>query len=166
MVKVNPEIAEENGRALADAADLVGRRFGLSAIGPAKVAKLAELTTGAVYARFKSRNDLAAAGIEAGFTRVIEWMTQFETAEHYCREVRTYGQRPEGELWCPAMSYAAEVNSASKVEKDAFGKGLALMIAAMRQWPDVSSDAEALHLLGQLSGELTIQRAFRTTNLT
>ncbi len=152
MVKVSREVAEENRQALAKAADVLSRRHGLGKVGIAEIAKHAKLTTGAVYARFGSREDLLAAGIQAGFDRMIAWLETIDSCQAYREQVRAKGRLTDGALWCPAMSHIGSIREASAVEQAAYAKGLSRMLTSMARWPDMGSREHAAETLAATTG--------------
>lgn len=153
MVKVTKQVAAQNRAALAAAADVLARREGLGKAGLGAIAKRAGLTTGAIYAGFGSREALMAAGIEAGFARMCDWLDSLPTGAAYLAQVRGGGRLADGALWCPAASHIGTIRSASEAEQAAFAAGLARMLARMAAWPDVGSPQAARALLAQASGE-------------
>ena len=154
MVKVSQEIAEENRQELATSADVLSRRHGLERVGVAQIAKHANLTTGAVYTHFGSREQLLAAGIQAGFDRMVKWLETLGTAQEYRSLARANVRLPDGALWCPAMSHIGSIRTASATEQTEFNKGLNRMLVAMARWPDIGSTEHALETIAELTGEV------------
>lgn len=154
MVKVSKEVAEENRHRLAQSADILSRRHGLARVSLGDVAKHAKLTTGAIYARFGSREELLAAGIASGFERMVLWLETLESAQAYREAVLSGGRMASGELWCPAMSHIGAIRVASQPEQNAFARGLDRMLTQMTHWPDVSSKAQAKETLAAVTGPM------------
>ncbi len=71
-VKVTKEKSAENRRALVRAASKLFREHGIDGIGVADVAKEAGLTHGAIYAQFRSKDDLAAEALADALCRSHE----------------------------------------------------------------------------------------------
>ena len=159
MVKVDRQQAEKNRNALARAADRLSRRDGLRDVRLADISRAAGLTTGAVYARFDGREALLAAGIAAGFDRMIGWMQTCDSFETYLKHVRDRGRQPDGTLECPAISHAGAIRTASAPERAAYRDGLGRMLAVMSQWPDIGTVENARALLARVIGETYLEAA-------
>ena len=71
-VKVTKEKSAENRRALVRAASKLFRQHGIDGVGVADVAKEAGLTHGALYAQFRSKDDLAAEALADALARSYE----------------------------------------------------------------------------------------------
>jgi TetR/AcrR family transcriptional repressor of nem operon len=65
-MKITKEKAEENRIALVAAASHLFREKGIDGVGVAEISKVAGLTHGALYAHFKSKEELSAAGFAWG----------------------------------------------------------------------------------------------------
>ncbi|MEM7290185.1 MAG: helix-turn-helix domain-containing protein [Pseudomonadota bacterium] len=124
MVKVDKETAEHNHKILLEAADKLARRDGLMRVALTDIAKEAGLTTGAVYARFSSREALLASGIAAGFERINKWLRECPDAATYYREIRRIGRSADGTIICPAISHIGVARYGSPEELSAYEKGL------------------------------------------
>src|SRR5262245_8857161 len=66
-MRVSKEKVAENRDALLEAASRLLRLRGIAGVGVAEIAKEAGLTHGALYAHFKSKDELAAEAFTHGF---------------------------------------------------------------------------------------------------
>ncbi|CAO3440440.1 TetR/AcrR family transcriptional regulator [Azospirillum endophyticum] len=71
-MRVSKEKAAKNREALLSAASRLFRERGIDGVGVAEIAKEAGLTHGALYAHFKSKDELAAAAFSHGFAVNME----------------------------------------------------------------------------------------------
>jgi TetR/AcrR family transcriptional regulator, transcriptional repressor for nem operon len=74
-VKVSKEQVAQNRDALIQAAARLFRERGIDGVGIAEICKQAGLTHGALYAQFRSKEDLAAEALADGTARANGWMT-------------------------------------------------------------------------------------------
>ncbi|MEM7438579.1 MAG: helix-turn-helix domain-containing protein [Pseudomonadota bacterium] len=157
MVKVNKETAENNLKLLQKAADKLSRRDGLMRVALKDIAKEAGLTSGAVYARFPSREALLASGIKAGFDRMNKWLGEIPDAATYYREIRRVGRSADGTMICPAISHIGVARYGSPEELSAYEDGLAEMLQKMALWPDVDGEKGARRLLAGVMGTAMLE---------
>ena len=154
MVNVSKEVAEENRQELAISADVLSRRHGLDRVSVVEIAKHANLTTGAVYTHYGSRERLLAAGIRAGFDRMVAWLETLESGQEYQDQARANVRLRDGSLWCPAMSHIGSIRTASTAEQAEFAEGLNRMLAKMTRWHDVGSTERALEIIAGITGDV------------
>ena len=113
-MRVSKEQAAENRIALLQAASRLFRQRGIDGVGVAEVAKAAGLTHGALYAHFKSKEELAAEafshGFEGNMADTREWAgdrcPSFQ--EHLDGLLSTY-MRDKLETGCPMTASASEI---------------------------------------------------------
>ena len=74
-MRVSKEQVEQNREALVQAAGRLFRERGIDGVGIAEICKEAGLTHGALYAKFPSKEALAAEALGDGVARANGWMT-------------------------------------------------------------------------------------------
>jgi TetR/AcrR family transcriptional regulator, transcriptional repressor for nem operon len=164
-MKVSKDAARQNHDRLVTAAGQVIRQHGLAEAGVAQIAAAADLTHGAVYRHFASKDAIAAAAIRADFSRIValldELTTQGAPARAYAETYLAPDHRDHFPWGCPAAPLAAEVFRASPEVQVAFAEGLQANISALArlidaQKPDLPA---AMLLLATLVGAMALARA-------
>lgn len=113
-MRVSKEKAAENRDALLDAASRLFRSRGIDGVGVAEIAKAAGLTHGALYAHFKSKDELAAAAFEHGFAgNMVDTQKWAEVHnpqfEDFLDGLLSTRMRDRLETGCPMAASASEI---------------------------------------------------------
>jgi TetR/AcrR family transcriptional regulator, transcriptional repressor for nem operon len=112
-VRVSKDKAAANREALLQAADRLFRERGIDGVGVAEIAKEAELTHGALYAHFPSKEALAAEAFRHGFAGNVA-RTRAREGDRPSFEERLGGllsaqMRDSFESGCPMAASASEI---------------------------------------------------------
>ncbi|MDB5603894.1 MAG: putative transcriptional regulator [Bradyrhizobium sp.] len=113
-MRVSKEQAAENRAALLQAASRLFRQRGIDGVGVADIAREAGLTHGALYAHFKSKDELAAEAFSYGFegnmaqTRAWAGDRRPSFEEHLDGLLSIY-MRDKAETGCPMAASASEI---------------------------------------------------------
>jgi TetR/AcrR family transcriptional regulator, transcriptional repressor for nem operon len=113
-VRVTKEKAAGNRDALLDAASRLFRLRGIDGVGVADIAKKAGLTHGALYAHFKSKDELAAAAFSHGFAGSMKNMKAWAASRTARFEDQLDGllstlTRDKLETGCPMAASCSEI---------------------------------------------------------
>lgn len=113
-MRVSKEQAAENRIALLQAASRLFRQRGIDGVGVAEVAKEAGLTHGALYAHFKSKDELAAEafshGFEGNMADTREWAgDRCPSFQEYVDGLLSTYMRDKLETGCPMTASASEI---------------------------------------------------------
>jgi TetR/AcrR family transcriptional repressor of nem operon len=113
-MRVSKEQAAENRVALLQAASRLFRQRGIDGVGVADIAKEAGLTHGALYAHFKSKDELAAEafsyGFEGNMADTREWAgNRCPSFEEYLDGLLSTYMRDKLETGCPMAASASEI---------------------------------------------------------
>lgn len=112
MVKVSREQAAANRDALLDAAGRLFRERGVDGVGVAELCKAAGVTHSVLYARFGSKDGLAAAAFRRGQTGSAERLARFAgRSPDLAKLLSAYvspRQRDNFEQCCPMLASASE----------------------------------------------------------
>ena len=149
-MRISKEKAAENRAALIRAASKLFRERGIDGVGVAEISKEAGLTHGALYAHFKSKEELAlealAYGLEQTNARVyastVNGMPDLSgyLDRYFSVETRDdYGGR------CPLAASASEIGRQDRAISARFAEGYMVMARAFeRQITDNGSGGDAL----------------------
>jgi len=113
-MRVSKEQVAENRIALLQAASRLFRQRGIDGVGVAEVAKEAGLTHGALYAHFKSKDELAAEafshGFEGNMADTREWAgDRCPSFQEYVEGLLSTYMRDKLETGCPMTASASEI---------------------------------------------------------
>jgi TetR/AcrR family transcriptional repressor of nem operon len=113
-MRVTKEKASENRDALLEAASRLFRLRGIDGVGVAEIAKEAGLTHGALYAHFKSKDELVAAAFCYGFAGNMEDTKAWAAGrtvrfEDYLDGLLSTFMRDKLETGCPMAASCSEI---------------------------------------------------------
>jgi TetR/AcrR family transcriptional repressor of nem operon len=149
-MRISKEKAADNRAALIRAASKLFRERGIDGVGVAEISKEAGLTHGALYAHFRSKEELALEALSYGldqsnsrmFSATVDGMPDLARfLDHYLSpESRDeYGDR------CPMAASASEIGRQDRAISARFAEGYMVMVRAFeRQIADNDPDCDAL----------------------
>ncbi len=167
MARYGPGRKQETKQRIIDAA---GRRFKQSGIDGSGIATLmgdADLTNGAFYAHFSSKNDLVAAVVEE---QLAEQCARFEAQaaepdglERIVREYLTLEHRDDRECGCPSAALLDEIDRCTDATKQVYTDGLLSLIdgiaAHLAPQDPGSARLPVLGVVALMIGTLQLSRA-------
>lgn len=167
-MRISKERAAENRAALIRAASKLFRERGIDGVGVAEISKEAGLTHGALYAHFKSKEQLAlealAYGLEQNnalmYAATIDGMPDLGSYldNYLTTETRdNYGNR------CPIAASASEIGRQDKLISARFAEGYMVLARAFERQiatnqPGSDSMARGMIAVATLVGTLTVAR--------
>jgi len=166
---------EETRKRMLDAAGRKFREYGYSGIGVDGLAKAADVTSGAFYAHFGSKDAAFDAALAAGLDDVIEGIPRYQS-EHGVEWVKAFvdyylGKPHRSNLGsaCAMATLTPEVvRSGTKVQA-AFEKKMTCIVDLIAQGLVGSTDenrrTRAWAMLGVLTGGLNITLAMKSTKI-
>jgi TetR/AcrR family transcriptional repressor of nem operon len=164
-MRISKEKAAENRTALIRAASKLFRERGIDGVGVAEISKEAGLTHGALYAHFKSKEELALEALSHGldetasrmYSSTVDGMPDLAryVSRFLSREARDdYGSH------CPMAASASEIGRQDKAISARFGEGY--MRAFERQiaenQPGTDALARAMVVVATLVGSMAVAR--------
>jgi TetR/AcrR family transcriptional regulator, transcriptional repressor for nem operon len=174
MVKVSKAQSEHNKTEIRKAAGVVIRRDGLEAASVAAIAKHANLTHGAIYSHYGSKEAIAVDAITADFQRIIDMLEKLLTdgapSAVYVDAYLADDHRDYFIWGCPAGALASEMHRHSPLVQNAFAEGLAKNLEVLakllcRGGEVTAADSEiAMAILSALTGALSLARAVKVVN--
>lgn len=128
MVYVKREQSDENREALLATASRLFRQRGIDGVGVAEIAREAGLTHGALYAHFRSKDDLAAEAFSQGLARSREAFRGEATrcknsVSGYLDYLLSPQRRDDPGRSCPMTASASEIGRHGKDLSAQFAKG-------------------------------------------
>lgn len=171
-MKVTKDKAAENHRALVRAAGKLIRRHGINGVGVADIGKAAGLTHGAVYARFASKEALAAEALAEANERSLAHMIACNAAPtigDYLDLFINKRHRDGLATGCAMAASGSEVARAGKSVSRSFSEGFDRMALAIQDvlaaGPLSATDRErALAITAAEIGVLIVARAVAKAN--
>jgi len=173
-MRISKEKAAENRTALIRAASKLFRERGIDGVGVAEISKEAGLTHGALYAHFKSKEELALEALSYGleqnnarmYASTVGGMPDLAGfLDHYLSlESRDdYGNR------CPIAASASEIGRQDKALSARFAEGYLVMARAFeRQIAENGAGSDALArgmlVVTAMIGSVTVARGVAKAN--
>jgi len=173
-MRISKEKAAENRAALIRAASKLFRERGIDGVGVAEISKEAGLTHGALYAHFKSKEELALEALAYGFEQnnarmyasTINGMPDLATfVDRYLEPecLVDYGSR------CPMAASASEIGRQDKAISTRFAEGYLVTARAFeRQIADSHPGSDALGrgmvAVATLIGSVAVARGAAKSN--
>jgi TetR/AcrR family transcriptional regulator, transcriptional repressor for nem operon len=173
-MKITKEKAEENRASLVKAASRLFREKGIDGVGVAEISKQAGLTHGALYAHFKSKEELAAEALTYGMEQsnallygaTVNGMPDLDKFLDYYLSLQrrdTYGDH------CALAASASEIGRQDEAVSARFTEGYMVTVRAFEQQiaannPDANALEEALTVVASLIGGLAVARATAKAN--
>ncbi|CAG2155080.1 hypothetical protein LMG31506_05272 [Cupriavidus yeoncheonensis] len=169
MVYVKREQSDENRAALLATAGRLFRERGIDGVGVAEIAREAGLTHGALYAHFRSKDDLATEAFSQGLARSREAFRGAATdrdgsVSGYLDYLLSPLRRDDPGMSCPMTASASEVGRHGKDISARFAKGFQDKASAFEAvLDDAIPDAErrrlAMTIVAAEIGAMAVARA-------
>lgn len=167
-MRISKEKSAENRESLVRAASKLIRERGIDGVGVAEISKEAGLTHGALYAHFRSKEELALAALSYGLEQTcvrlredgregIPGLTRF--VDHYlsveCRDDYAGG--------CPISASASEIGRQDRAISLRFSEGYLDMVRTVEReleaaCPGVDAHGRALTLVATMVGAQAVAR--------
>jgi TetR/AcrR family transcriptional repressor of nem operon len=167
-MRISKEKAAENRTALIRAASKLFRERGIDGVGVAEISKEAGLTHGALYAHFKSKEELALEALSYGFeqTRVrmaadcVDGKPDLDAYLDYylsSEDRDAYGER------CPMAAAASEIGRQDTAISACFAEGYMVMVRAFERQiaaahPGEDALARAMVVVATMIGAQAVAR--------
>jgi TetR/AcrR family transcriptional repressor of nem operon len=167
-MKVTKQKSAENRRALLRAAGKLFKQRGIDGVGVADIGKEAGLTHGALYAQFRSKEELAAEaladGLERGYSRrVVEAGDKFDLAEYldwYLSKRHRDGLATGCAMTASGSEIARQGKKVSRAFADGFERFAENLEHHLRDSNVAASDRErALTIASAAIGAIIVSRA-------
>lgn len=149
-MRISKERAAENRAALIRAASKLFREHGIDGVGVAEISKEAGLTHGALYAHFKSKEELALEALSYGldetasriYSSTVDGMP--DLGRYLTRYLSKEGRDDYGGN-CPMSASASEIGRQDKPISARFGEGYMVIVRAFeRQIAESQPGSDAL----------------------
>jgi TetR/AcrR family transcriptional regulator, transcriptional repressor for nem operon len=173
-MRVSKEKAGENRIALLQAASRLFRQRGIEGVGVADIAREAGLTHGALYAHFKSKDELAAEafsyGFEGNMANTRAWAAaQCPSFQDYFDGLLSTSMRDRMETGCPLAASASEIARQGSAVSASFTRAVEEMTAMLeasldKQLPASEKRRLALAAVAAEMGALALSRAVAKTD--
>jgi TetR/AcrR family transcriptional repressor of nem operon len=127
-MRISKEKAAENKAALIRAASKLFRERGIDGVGVAEISKEAGLTHGALYAHFKSKEELALAALKHGFEQSHAGLAigsdgDLPDLARYLDDCLSIEGRDDYGRHCPMSASASEIGRQDKALSAGFAEG-------------------------------------------
>jgi TetR/AcrR family transcriptional repressor of nem operon len=167
-MRISKEKAAENRAALVRAASRLFRERGIDGVGVAEISKEAGLTHGALYAHFKSKEELALEALSYGldqanahlYSATVDGMP--DLAGYLDRYLST-DVRDDYADRCVIAASASEIGRQDKITSARFAEGYMVMVRAFERQiaanePGCDALARAMVVVATLVGSMTVAR--------
>jgi TetR/AcrR family transcriptional repressor of nem operon len=173
-MRISKEKAAENRAALIRAASKLFRERGIDGVGVAEISKEAGLTHGALYAHFKSKEELALEALSYGFEQTqarmfastVDGMPDLAAYLDYylsLEDGKEYGAR------CPMSAAASEIGRQDKAISMRFTEGYMVMVRTFERQigadrPGSDALARAMAVVAAMIGSMSVARGVAKAN--
>jgi TetR/AcrR family transcriptional repressor of nem operon len=173
-MRISKEKAAENRAALIRAASKLFRERGIDGVGVAEISKEAGLTHGALYAHFKSKEELALEALSYGFEQTqarmfastVDGMPDLAAYLDYylsTEDRNDYGAR------CPMSAAASEIGRQDRAISVRFTEGYMVMVRAFERQiaancPGGDALARAMVVVSAMIGTISVARGAAKAN--
>jgi len=167
-MRISKEKAAENRASLIRAASKLIRERGIDGVGVAEISKEAGLTHGALYAHFKSKEELAlealAFGLDQTATRMYSaTVNGMPDLGAYLDAFLSVEARDDYANRCPMAAAASEIGRQDRAISSRFTEGYMVMVRAFeRQIADNAPGSDALGramvVVAALIGSIAVAR--------
>lgn len=164
-MRISKEKAAENRESLVRAASKLIRERGIDGVGVAEISKEAGLTHGALYAHFRSKEELAREALSYGLELTC---AQIDAAgkdglpglSHYVDGFLSTGMRDQYAATCPIAASASEIGRQDRSLSLRFSEGYLEMVRAFERGmgPGEQTRARALTAVAALVGAQALAR--------
>jgi TetR/AcrR family transcriptional repressor of nem operon len=167
-MRISKEKAAENRAALIRAASKLFRTHGIDGVGVAEISKEAGLTHGALYAHFKSKEELALEALSYGFDQTA--LRMYATTVGGMPDLGAYldgylspDAREDYAARCPMSASASEIGRQDKAISLRFTEGYMVMVRAFERQiadnqPGSDALARAMVVVATMIGSVAIAR--------
>lgn len=168
-MKITKEKAEENRAALIEAASHLFREKGIDGVGVAEISKAAGLTHGALYAHFKSKEELSAAafawGTEQANARLYSSTVDGEPdLDRFLSYYLSPQQRDNYAAHCAMAASASEIGRQDAATSASFTEGYMVLVRAFERKvaannPGADALQIAMGIVAAMIGAVAVSRA-------
>lgn len=168
-MKITKEKAEENRTALVAAASHLFREKGIDGVGVAEISKVAGLTHGALYAHFKSKEELSAAGFAWGaeqanaklYSNTVDGEPDLD---HFLSYYLSTQQRDNYAGHCAMAASASEIGRQDAATSAVFNEGYMVLVRAFERKvaannPGGDALQIAMGIVASMVGAVAVSRA-------
>jgi TetR/AcrR family transcriptional repressor of nem operon len=167
-MRISKEKAAENRAALIRAASKLFRERGIDGVGVAEISKEAGLTHGALYAHFKSKEELALEALSYGLDQTASRMYSatvngMPDLGAYLDDYFALDCRDDYASRCPMSASASEIGRQDKALSARFSEGYMMMVRAFERQiadnePGTDALARAMVVVATMIGSLAVAR--------
>ncbi len=169
-MKVSKEQKEQNRIDIIKAAEEGFRQHGYGGLGIDGLTQKANVTSGAFYGHFKSKNEAFKAATIAGITTYIEtvesyqesykskWLAKFidfYLNQEHCKNIQN---------GCVIPGLASDIIRSPQGTRDAYNQLMEQLVHTMIQQPPLTSASSAWHIISTLAGTLLLARSIDAPN--
>jgi len=122
LAKVSPDQLAANRQALLEAASSLFREKGVASVGVAEVCAAADLTHGALYSHFGSKDALAAEAFAYAQSELREGVSQARNADDILDFYVSAQHRDSLSTCCPMLAAASDASRQSPALKSEFAQ--------------------------------------------
>ncbi len=167
-MKVSKEQKEQNRIDIIKAAEEGFRQHGYGGLGIDGLTKKANVTSGAFYGHFKSKDEAFKAATIAGITTYIEtvesyqksykseWLVKFidfYLNQEHCHNI-------EGGCVIPGLG--SDIIRSTQDTRSAYNQLMEQLVNTMTQQPPLTSASSAWHIISTLAGTLLLARSINS----
>jgi TetR/AcrR family transcriptional repressor of nem operon len=167
-MRISKEKAAENRASLVRAASKLFRERGIDGVGVAEISKEAGLTHGALYAHFKSKEELALEALSYGFeqTRAHMFAHTVDGMPDLAAYLDYYLSLEDRDAYstrCPMSASASEIGRQDKAISARFAEGYMVMVRAFEREiaanrPGEDALARAMVVVATMIGAQSVAR--------
>jgi TetR/AcrR family transcriptional repressor of nem operon len=167
-MRISKEKAADNRAALIRAASKLFRERGIDGVGVAEISKEAGLTHGALYAHFRSKEELALEALSYGLDQASSRMYSstvdgMPDLARYLDRYLSIDSRDDFGGRCPMAASASEIGRQDKAISARFAEGYMVMVRAFERQiaandPDSDALARAMVVVAAMIGSLAVAR--------
>jgi TetR/AcrR family transcriptional repressor of nem operon len=168
-MKITKEKAEENRAALLEAASRLFREKGIDGVGVAEISKASGLTHGALYAHFKSKEELATAALawgmeQANATLYSNALDGEPDLDRFLSYYLSTQQRDNYAGHCAMAASASEIGRQDAAISATFSEGYMVMVRAFERKlaannPGADALPVAMGIVAAMIGAVAVSRA-------
>jgi TetR/AcrR family transcriptional repressor of nem operon len=165
-MRISKEKAAENRDALVRAASKLIRERGIDGVGVAEISKAAGLTHGALYAHFRSKEELALAALSHGLDQTCAGLMDagadgLPGLSRFLDGFLSPAGRDDYAAHCPVAASASEIGRQDSALSARFAEGFLSMVAALERGiaPGEDARARAMTAVAALVGAQAVARA-------
>jgi TetR/AcrR family transcriptional regulator, transcriptional repressor for nem operon len=167
-MRISKEKAAENRAALVRAASKLFRERGIDGVGVAEISKEAGLTHGALYAHFRSKEELALEALAYGLDQTASRMYSstvngMPDLGSYLDDYLSADALYDYASRCPMSASASEIGRQDKATSARFAEGYMVMVRAFERQiadnePGTDALARAMVVVATMIGSIAIAR--------